>query len=144
MTLLRAPLRTRARVQIFTRSEDRVVLLADGRRLGYAEYGDSLGQPVMFFHGLGTSRLVCPPDEAAARKLGVRLIAVDRPGIGISDPLSGRSLLDWPRDVAQLADQLGIERFSVVGWSGGGPYAAACGHSLAHRVLAVGMVSAPA
>lgn len=99
---------------------------------------------MLFFHGLGTTRLVCPPDETAARELGVRLIAVDRPGIGISDALPGRRLLDWPLDVAQLADMLAIGRFAVVGWSGGGPYAAACGYRMPQRVSAVGMVSAPA
>src|SRR5687768_4890149 len=144
MTLLRAPEHMPARARLRVRGEDRVIRLADGRRLGYAEYGDPSGRPVLFFHGLGTTRLVCPPDETAARELGVRLIAVDRPGIGISDALPGRRLLDWPLDVAQLADRLAIGRFAVVGWSGGGPYAAACGYRMPQRVSAVGMVSAPA
>jgi pimeloyl-ACP methyl ester carboxylesterase len=126
------------------RTEDRRVRLRDGRRLGYAESGTPAGAAVFFFHGLGTSRVICPPDEAPALALGVRLIAVDRPGIGISDPQPGRRLLDWPLDVAQLADQLGIERFSVIGWSGGGPYAAACSYRLPTRVKAVALVSAPA
>jgi pimeloyl-ACP methyl ester carboxylesterase len=144
MTLLRAPLEMPSPARLRVRSEDRLIRLVDGRRLGYAEYGDPHGRPVLFFHGLGTTRLVCPPDETAARDQGVRLIAVDRPGIGISDSLPGRRLLDWPLDVAQLADRLGIDRFAVVGWSGGGPYAAACGFWLPQRVSAVGMVSAPA
>lgn len=144
MTLLRAPIEMPARARLRVRSEDRLIRLTDGRRLGYAEYGDPSGRPVLFFHGLGTTRLVCPPDETAARELGVRLIAVDRPGIGISDSLPGRSLLDWPLDVAQLVDRLAIDRFAVVGWSGGGPYAAACGYRMQQRVSAVGMVSAPA
>ncbi|MDQ3938549.1 MAG: alpha/beta hydrolase [Chloroflexota bacterium] len=126
------------------RTEDRLVRLRDGRRLGYTESGTPDGNAVLFFHGLGTSRVICPPDEAPALELGVRLIAVDRPGIGISDPQPGRRLLDWPADVEQLADQLGIGRFSVVGWSGGGPYAVACGYRLPTRVKAVGLVSAPA
>ena len=88
--------------------------------------------------------MVCPPDDGEALRQGIRLIAVDRPGIGISDPRPGRRLLDWPADVAQLADHLGIARFAVVGWSGGGPYAAACGYLLPHRVTRVGMVSSPA
>jgi pimeloyl-ACP methyl ester carboxylesterase len=133
-----------APARLLARSEDRVVRLADGRRLGYSEYGDPRGRPVLFFHGLGTTRLVCPRDETAAHALGVRLIAVDRPGIGISDALPGRRLLDWPLDVAELADRLVIDRFAVVGWSGGGPYAAACGYRMPQRVSAVAMVSAPA
>jgi pimeloyl-ACP methyl ester carboxylesterase len=120
------------------------MVLPDGRRLGYAEYGTAQGSPVLFFHGLGTTRLICPPDEQVARELDVRLIAVDRPGIGISDPQPGRRLLDWPKDVVALADELGLDDFSVVGWSGGGPYALACGYLLADRVRAVGLVSAPA
>lgn len=121
-----------------------MVRLRDGRRLGYAEYGDPLGSPVLFFHGLGTTRVICPPDDGTALREGIRLVAVDRPGIGISDRRPRRRLLDWPTDVVQLADQLGIERFAVVGWSGGGPYAAACGYVLPHRVRKVGMVSSPA
>src|SRR6188474_2004962 len=126
------------------RPHDRRLRLADGRRLGFAEYGDPDGRAVLFFHGFGTSRVICPPDYELARNLGVRLIAVDRPGIGLSDPLPGRRLLDWPADVGQLADQLELDRFAIVGWSGGGPYAAACGHALADRVRVVGLVSSPA
>jgi len=145
MTLLRLPGRGASRATPgLARAEDGVVLLRDGRRLGYAQYGDQHGTPVLFFHGLGTTRVSCPPDEAPARALGVRLIAVDRPGLGLSDPCPRRRLLDWPMDVVELADQLGLARFAVVGWSGGGPYAAACGYLLPNRVKAVGMVSAPA
>jgi pimeloyl-ACP methyl ester carboxylesterase len=126
------------------RAEDRVIRLPDGRRMGYSEYGAPNGHPVFFFHGFGTSRVICPPDESPALELGLRLIAVDRPGIGLSDPLPGRSLLDWPVDVAGLADTLGIGSFSVIGWSGGGPYALACGHALPDRVAAIGLVSSPA
>ena len=144
LTLLRMPRRTAVRDEIAVRSEDRVIGLRDGRRLGYAEYGDPAGRPVLFFHGLGSTRVVCPPDDGTALKQGIRLVAVDRPGIGISDPLPGRRLLDWPRDVIQLVDQLHIDRFAIVGWSGGGPYAAACGYLLPGRVTAVGLVSSPA
>jgi pimeloyl-ACP methyl ester carboxylesterase len=76
--------------------------------------------------------------------VGARLIAVDRPGIGLSDPLPGRRLLDWPADVAELANQLELDRLAIVGWSGGGPYAAACGLALADRVRVIGLVSSPA
>lgn len=144
MTLLRLAGRGSPPAPGVVRAEDRIVYLRDGRRLGYAEYGSPSGSPVFFFHGLGTTRVICPPDDGAALALGVRLIAVDRPGVGLSDPRPGRRLLDWPMDVLQLADRLNVGRFSVVGWSGGGPYAAACGYLLPNRVRAVGMVSAPA
>lgn len=125
------------------RDEDRVIRLSDGRRLGYAETGDANGTPVLFFHGFGTTRVVCPSEEPAI-DLGVRLIAVDRPGIGLSDPLPGRNLLSWPADVAELADRLELECFAIVGWSGGGPYALACGHELPDRVSAIAAVSSAA
>ncbi|HUR16814.1 MAG TPA: alpha/beta hydrolase, partial [Candidatus Limnocylindrales bacterium] len=127
-----------------TGASDRVITLADGRHLGYHEIGDPHGRPVFFFHGFGTSRVICPPDEQTALGMGVRLIAVDRPGIGLSDAKPGRSLLDWPQDVATLADRLGIVTFSVIGWSGGGPYALACASALPDRVAAIGLVSSPA
>lgn len=126
------------------RAEDHVVRLADGRRLGYAEYGAPDGPPIFFFHGFGTTRLICPPDERPSNELGLRLIAVDRPGIGLSEPMPGRCLLDWPADIAELADTLGIGSFSIIGWSGGGPYALACGYALPERITAVGLVSSPA
>ena len=125
------------------RAQDRRLRLHDGRWLGYSESGDPNGAPVLFFHGFGTTRVVCPTDDAAW-KLGVRLIALDRPGIGLSTPLPGRRLMDWPDDVRQAADRLGIERFSIVGWSGGGPYALACAVRLGDRVESIAVVSAPA
>lgn len=146
MAVLRAPVRTGERprrIKRRLREEDRLIRLRDGRRLGYAESGDPDGAPVLFFHGFGTTRVVCPPEEPA-RELGLRLIAVDRPGIGLSDPLPGRLLLDWPADVTELVDRLGLERFAIVGWSGGGPYALACGHELTDRVRAIAAVSAAA
>jgi pimeloyl-ACP methyl ester carboxylesterase len=99
---------------------------------------------VFFFHGLGTSRVICPTDERLAFDLGVRLIAVDRPGIGLSERLPGRRLLDWPADVEQLADGLGLRTISLVGWSGGGAYACATAFMLRDRVEVCGLVSAPA
>ena len=114
MALFRAPARsierdadTTARI---ARDEEKRIRLRDGRWLGYSESGDPHGVPVLFFHGFGTTRVVCPPD-GPARNLGVRLIAVDRPGIGLSTPLPGRRLLDWPTTSASLPTRLGIEQF---------------------------------
>jgi pimeloyl-ACP methyl ester carboxylesterase len=119
------------------------IRLPDGRQLGYAEYGDPHGQPVFLFHGLPGSRLQRPTDEAAALQLGARLIAVDRPGFGRSDFLIDRGLPDWPRDVAALADALGIEHFAVAGISAGGPYALACAWRLPERVTVAAVASSP-
>jgi pimeloyl-ACP methyl ester carboxylesterase len=117
------------------------VTLADGRELAYEEYGDPHGHPVMSFHGGLSSRLDAAPAHEAALALGVRLISPDRPGIGRSTFLPGRRLLDWPDDARALADALGIECFAVMGWSCGGPYAAACGARLSNRVSAVALLS---
>jgi pimeloyl-ACP methyl ester carboxylesterase len=147
MALLRAPARADARrphtTSRIARGEDKRMRLRDGRWLGYRESGDAVGTPVLFFHGFGTTRVVCPANEVA-RQLGIRLIALDRPGIGMSTPLPGRRLIDWPNDVREAADQLGLERFSIVGWSGGGPYALACGRMLSDRIEAIAIVSGAA
>lgn len=73
----------------------------------------------------------------------MRLILVDRPGYGGSDFQPGRKLLDWPGDVAQLADALGVDSFAAFGMSGGGPHAAACAYGLADRVSALALISSP-
>jgi pimeloyl-ACP methyl ester carboxylesterase len=118
-----------------------VLRLADGRRLGYADYGDRRGAPMLFFHGTPGSRRGARWADQAARRRGIRLIAPDRPGFGLSDFQVGRTLGAWPADVAELADALGIERFAVAGVSGGGPYVAACAWRLAGRLTRAGIVS---
>ena len=110
-----------------------ILPLPDGRRLAYAEYGDPAGKPVFFFHGMPGSRLFRPSDEIT-RRVGVRLIGVDRPGYGESTFQPNRRILDWPQDIARLADALKIDRFGVAGHSGGGPYTLACAYSLPDRV----------
>lgn len=119
---------------------DQVVHLSDARVLGYAEYGLASGPPLFLFHGLPGSRLDAPqmwPEEPAA----VRVIAPDRPGFGASTFRAGRRLADWADDVRQLADSLGVERFLVAGFSGGGPHALAVAHGLPDRVIAAGSIS---
>lgn len=119
---------------------DATVTVAHGRKLAYAEWGDPNGKPVFFFHGTPMSRVWCP-DESATRAAGVRLIAIDRPGIGGSDVLEARTFGDWPVDVVGVADALGIGRFAVVGLSAGGPYAAACAALIPARLTGVAIVS---
>ena len=120
---------------------DLTIELSDGRTLGYAEWGEPHAFPVFGFHGTPACRLF-HYGEHAPLEAGVRLIHPDRPGYGLSDYQPGRMVLDWPRDVAELADVLGLERFALFGVSGGGPHAAACAYALADRVTAVGLVSA--
>lgn len=116
-------------------------LLRDGRSLAYAEWGPHDGRPLLHFHGLPDGRLGWAGGSACAER-GVRLISVDRPGIGASDPRPLRSVADWPSDVADLAEQLGLNRFAVSGWSAGGAYALACAHELRSQVDSVVLVSA--
>ena len=124
--------------------KSRQVTLADGRLLGFDDFGDHDGTPVLFFHGFGSSRVVRHPDDDIATELGVRVIAVDRPGIGLSTRQPGRRVTDFPRDIAELLDILDIERCAVVAWSGGGPYALACAWQMPEKFSVVGLISAPA
>jgi pimeloyl-ACP methyl ester carboxylesterase len=117
--------------------------LSDGRILAYCEYGDSNGPLVFYFHGTPGSRLEPGLVEADIRNAGIRLIAVDRPGIGRSTYQSGRQICNWPKDVIQLADALGYAgtNFGVVGFSGGAPYALACARFIPYRLTHAVVVS---
>ena len=118
-----------------------VLQLADGRRLAWSEFGTPTGPVLIYCHGTPSSRLEGLVLHHAALG-GVRVLVPDRPGFGRSDPQPGRSLTDWARDVAALADQLGIQRFAVSGISGGGPHALACAAHLGDRVSVVIPVNA--
>ena len=109
----------------------------DGRALTYEEHGDPSGKPVILMHGTPGSRLGPIPRASRLYPLGVRVITYDRPGYGGSDHLPERSVAHAAADVADLADALGIERFAVVGRSGGGPHALACAALLPDRVVRV-------
>jgi pimeloyl-ACP methyl ester carboxylesterase len=115
--------------------------LDDGRQLAYTRAGKRGARPVLFCHGTPGSRLFRPADPRVPAALGIDLVTVDRPGYGRSTRLPGRTLLDWPKDVAAMARKLSWDRFAVIGISGGGPYALACGARLPERVAAVGVVS---
>ncbi len=114
--------------------------LPDGRRLGFAEYGDPAGVPLFYFHGWPSSRLEARAAGSVAAGFRIRLIAPDRPGYGLSDFQRGRAITDWPADVAAIAGHLRLERFGVLGISGGGPYAAACAYSMPERLNSVLLV----
>lgn len=114
--------------------EHRTLRLPDGRTLGWAEYGDPQGRPVLYFHGGLSSRLDSRFSHQACLSHGIRLIAPDRPGIGLSDYQPRRRLTDWPADAACLLDALGIEKASILGWSGGGPYVLACAQAMPGRI----------
>jgi pimeloyl-ACP methyl ester carboxylesterase len=117
---------------------DDSIQLRDGRTLAYTEWGEPEGATVFLFHGTPHSRVWCP-DETATTSSNVRLVTVDRPGIGGSDVLPRRTFADWPNDVVELADALRVEKFGVVGWSAGAPYAAACAALIPARLTGVGL-----
>lgn len=108
--------------------------LPDDRVLAYNEYGDPHGHPVFYAHGSPGSRLEGALFHHTAAHHGFRLIAVDRPGMGQSTFQPGRRLLDYPADIACLADALGIGRFGVLGWSGGGAHTTVCAYALPERL----------
>lgn len=115
--------------------------LPDGRRLTYIELGDPDGFPIVYNHHWLGSRLDAIPIGTAAALVGVRLICPDRPGYGGSDPHDERTLIGWAADVHALTRTLGIDGYSVVGWSGGAPSTIACAFALGQYVKRVGIVS---
>jgi pimeloyl-ACP methyl ester carboxylesterase len=115
--------------------------LPDGRRVTYADHGDPAGPVVLECVGTPQSRLPFPGQAELAAELGFRMLVPDRPGFGGSDPQPGRTLEDWPADAAALLDALGVDRFAVLGGSGGGPYAVACGVLLGERVTRVALIA---
>ena len=121
--------------------ESQVLELKDGRKLGYAESGDLSGKPIFHFHGHPGSRIEIRLLGQKSKEYGVHVIAIDRPGLGLSDFKPGRTLLEWPDDVIELADYLGLDKFVVEGISGGGPYAAACAYKISDRLTCCGIIA---
>ncbi|MGF1425202.1 alpha/beta fold hydrolase [Kitasatospora sp. LaBMicrA B282] len=117
-----------------------MVKTADGRKLAVQTFGDPAGRPVFLLHGTPGSRLGPLPRSTVLYHLGVHLISFDRPGYGASERLPGRQVAAAAVDVQTIADELGLERFAVVGRSGGGPHALACGALLSSRVHRVAVL----
>ena len=117
------------------------IRLADGRTIGYAEYGKLHGFPIFYFHGGQESRLSSAFMDSTANELGIRIISPDRPGIGLSSFQANRTFLDWGNDVNELADSLGIKTFSIVGLSGGAPHVLSCLIDHPDRIVKASIVS---
>lgn len=116
-------------------------LLRDGRKLGYAEFGPAKGRPILWFHGTpGACRQVAPATRNACWDRDVRMIVVERPGIGSSTPHAYGAVVEFAHDIRQLTGALDVERFGVVGLSGGGPYTLACAHEMPERVVAAAVL----
>lgn len=112
----------------------KTIKLKDGRTLAYEEYGDPEGKPVFYFHGWPASRLSGMHYSESAKRANTRLICCDRPGYGLSTFKKDRKLLDWPDDICELADHLGLRKFSIIGASGGGPYVSSCAFKIPQRL----------
>ncbi|CAI6312561.1 unnamed protein product [Periconia digitata] len=118
-----------------------ILILPDGRKLGFSQYGSPTGRPVIFLHGMPGSRLDAAHFDDVAKELGARVIGIDRPGIGWSTPQSNRKLLDHATDVEAVADHLRLDNFRIMGVSAGGPYALACAKALPpEKLLAVSIM----
>lgn len=113
----------------------KMLQLSSGLRLALDEYGAPDGEPVFFCHGWPGSRRQASRLDAAAKEFGFRLLALDRPGIALSERPPTRTLADWPALLAEVAEQLGVGRFRIVGVSGGGPYALITAWRFPDRVI---------
>jgi len=124
--------------------EPTTVRTADGRIVGYYAFGDPQGTPVVALHGTPACGAGYAWADERARARGIRLLAPNRPGVGASEPWRlGRAptVADYAPELAAFADALDLETFSLVGYSGGGPYALRGAHALADRVTAAAIVS---
>lgn len=121
-----------------------VVGLPDGRALGWEAYGDPAGRPLVHHHGGMSCGLDAACLDRACAERGVRLLAIDRPGIRASSRHPGYGVLDLAADVGAVADRLDLGELAVTGWSAGGPHALACAAVLGERVTGVATIGAPA
>lgn len=113
------------------------LLLNDGRSLGIGEFGQHDGTPVLWFHGTpGARRQVPLATREYAKEHGIRILCIERPGIGMSTPHLYDNLSQWGDDMREVADKLGLQHFGLIGLSGGGPYVLATAHAMPERVIA--------
>ena len=117
------------------------IAVRDGRRLGFAEFGYPRGPAIIWMHGTPGARRQIPVEARLyAEREGLRIIGIDRPGIGSSTPHVYDDIRDWTEDLAMVADTLGIDKMHLIGLSGGGPYVLAAGAAMPHRVLGVAVL----
>lgn len=117
------------------------IAVGEDRRIGFAEFGAPQGRAVFWLHGTPGARRQIPTEARVyAEHHNIRLIGVDRPGIGASTPHQYETILAFADDLRTIADTLGIDKMAVVGLSGGGPYTLACAAGLPGRVVAAGVL----
>jgi pimeloyl-ACP methyl ester carboxylesterase len=117
-------------LQVNEQSSHQTFTLPDDRTLGFATFGAEAGPMVFFLHGFGDSRLLGALFHEPGKAQGLRIVAVDRPGIGLSTPQANRKVLDHANDIRLLASHLQAKTYGIMGVSGGGPYALACAYAL--------------
>jgi pimeloyl-ACP methyl ester carboxylesterase len=117
------------------------IILPDGRRLRWREFGDPAGSPVIYTAGTPVSGLAGAAYDESARAVGLRWISPDKPGYGDSDYHRERTLVSWGDDLARLASHLGLDQFALAGESGGGPFTLAAAHQLSRRVDVVALIA---
>ena len=120
---------------------EHVISLTDGRKLGYKEYGDPNGFPIIGLHGTPGSRIWFRGNDDISKKLGIRLITIDRPGYGLSDSKKDRQITEFNDDIDSLLKVFGITKFSLFGVSGGGAYALAYATSQNPQLYKTGVVA---
>ena len=110
-----------------------LIKLRNGNNIGYAIYGNKKNFPIFYFHGWPGSRFELK--NIPLKKKKCFIIALERPGYGISDPISNFKILDWPKIVLEVANKLKIKKFSIIGVSGGAPFALACANTIKNKRL---------
>jgi pimeloyl-ACP methyl ester carboxylesterase len=117
------------------------IAVGDDRQIGFAEFGDPQGRAIFWLHGTPGARRQIPMDARVyAEQRQIRLIGIDRPGIGSSTPYQYDTAFAFAEDLRTIADTLGVDKFEVIGLSGGGPYALACAAAMPDRVVAAGVL----
>jgi pimeloyl-ACP methyl ester carboxylesterase len=117
------------------------IAVGDDRQIGFAEFGDPQGRAVFWLHGTPGARRQIPMEARVyAEQQQIRLIGIDRPGIGSSTPYQYDTVFAFADDLRTIADTLGIDKMEVIGLSGGGPYALACAAAMPDRVVAAGVL----
>ncbi len=117
------------------------ITLKDGRLLGFAEFGDPKGHPVFYFHGFPGSRLQAGDFHELAKAHHYRFFGIDRPGMGLSTFNKKHTILGWSQDVLAFANHLKLDKFSIIGHSGGAPFVMACAYAIPDRLMGTAIVS---
>jgi pimeloyl-ACP methyl ester carboxylesterase len=117
------------------------VTVESGHRFGFAEFGPADGRPIVWMHGTpGARRQIPERARVVAGELGLRIVGIDRPGVGASTAHLHAGLLDVAAEIGEVTQQLGLERFAMIGLSGGGPYVLACCSLVPDRVTVGGIL----